>query len=57
MDNAPISRTLELELATLEWVAWFNNDRLLAPIGYVPAAEAETNYYRQLARQATSVVA
>ena len=46
-----------MELATLEWVAWFNNDRLLAPIGYIPPAEAEANYYRQLASQATSVVA
>lgn len=38
-----------VELATLEWVAWFNNHRLLAPIGYIPPAEAEANYYRQLA--------
>ena len=36
----------------LEWVAWFNNHRLLEPIGYIPPAEAEANYYRQLANQA-----
>jgi putative transposase len=36
-----------VELATLEWVAWFNNHRLLEPIGYIPPAEAEENYYRQ----------
>lgn len=39
-----------VELATLEWVSWFNHHRLLEPIGYVPPAEAEANYYRQLAR-------
>ncbi|RYG63174.1 IS3 family transposase [bacterium] len=44
-----------VEIATLEWVAWFNNHRLLAPIGYIPPAEAEANYYRQLAESAMSV--
>ena len=33
-----------MELATLEWVAWFNHHRLLEPIGYIPPAEAEANY-------------
>jgi hypothetical protein len=37
-----------VELATLEWVAWFNNHRLLESSGYVPPAEAEANYYRRL---------
>ena len=41
-----------VELATLEWVSWFNNQRLLGPIGYIPPAEAEANYQRQLAGQA-----
>ena len=41
-----------VELATLEWVSWFNHHRLLGPIGYIPPAEAEENYYRQLASQA-----
>ena len=36
-----------VELATLEWVAWFNHHRLLEPIGYIPPAEAEANYWRQ----------
>lgn len=40
-----------VELATLEWVSWFNHHRLLGPIGFVPPAEAEANYYRQLASQ------
>jgi putative transposase len=39
-------RSLEaVEYATLEWVAWFNNQRLLEPIGNVPPAEAEAHYY------------
>lgn len=46
-----------LELATLEWVAWFNHHRLLGPIGYIPPAEAEANYYKQLASQASAVAA
>ena len=46
-----------VELATLQWVAWFNHHRLLGPIGYIPPAEAEANYYRQLARQAATVAA
>ena len=37
-----------VEFATLEWVDWFNNRRLLEPIGYVPPAEAEANYYATL---------
>ena len=45
-------RTKEsLELATLDWVSWFNHHRLLEPIGYIPPVEAEENYYRQLASQ------
>ena len=37
----------EVEYATLEWVDWFNNVRLLEPIGYVPPAEFEKAYYDQ----------
>jgi len=37
-----------VEFATLEWVDWFNNRRLLEPIGNVPPAEAEERYYAQL---------
>jgi transposase InsO family protein len=36
-----------VELATLEWVDWFNHRRLLEPIGDVPPAENEDEYYRQ----------
>jgi transposase InsO family protein len=35
-----------VEYSTLEWVDWFNNRRLLEPIGYVPPAEYEAAYYR-----------
>jgi transposase InsO family protein len=52
--RAPWKTKEAVELATLEWVSWFNNQRLLAPIGYIPPAEAEANYYRQLAGQAAS---
>jgi putative transposase len=41
-------RSLEaVEFATLEWVDWFNNRRLLEPIGNIPPAEAETRFYAQ----------
>ncbi len=35
-----------VEFATLEWVEWFNNRRLLTSIGDVPPAEYEQQYYR-----------
>ena len=38
-----------VELATIEWVDWFNHRRLLEPIGNVPPAEAEARYYAELA--------
>ena len=37
-----------VEYATLEWVAWFNSRRLLEPIGNIPPAEAEANFYAAL---------
>nr|WP_307434038.1 IS3 family transposase [Labrys monachus] len=37
----------EVEMATLEWVDWFNNRRLLEPIGNMPPAEAEARYWAQ----------
>jgi transposase InsO family protein len=41
-----------VELATLEWVDWFNNRRLLEPIGNIPPAEAEARYYAQTCQPA-----
>ncbi|MEN9659774.1 MAG: hypothetical protein RL571_3239, partial [Pseudomonadota bacterium] len=44
-----------VELATLEWVSWFNHHRLLGSIGHIPPAEAEANYYRNQSEQAMLV--
>ena len=44
----------ELEYAMLEWVDWFNNRRLLEPIGDIPPAEFEQAYYDQLEGQAVA---
>jgi putative transposase len=41
-----------VEFATLEWVDWFNNRRLLEPIGNIPPAEAEQRYYAKLEQPA-----
>ena len=40
-----------VELATLEWVDWFNHRRLLEPIGNIPPAEAEQRYFAERAAQ------
>jgi transposase InsO family protein len=46
-------RSLEaVEFATLEWVDWYNDRRLLEPIGNMPPAEAEARCYAQLAAPA-----
>ena len=42
-----------IEFATLEWVDWFNNRRLLEPSGFVPPAEAEERYFAMLNDKAT----
>ena len=39
----------DVEYATLTWVNWFNNQRLYEPIGNIPPAELEANYYASLA--------
>ena len=41
-----------VEYATLEWVDWFNHRRLLEPIGHIPPAEAESNFYAAQAQPA-----
>jgi putative transposase len=40
-----------VEFATLEWVDWSNNRRLLAPIEHIPPAEGERRYYAMLEQQ------
>ena len=42
----------DVEFATLEWVDWFNHRRLLEPIGNVPPAECEAQYYATHAESA-----
>jgi transposase InsO family protein len=54
--RAPWKTKESVELATLQWVAWFNNHRLMEPLGYIPPAEAEANDYRHLASQTAKVV-
>jgi transposase InsO family protein len=51
---APWKTKAAVELATLEWVSWFNHHRLLEPIGYIPPVEAEVNYYQQLTERAVA---
>ena len=46
--HGPWRSLAAVEFATLEWVDWFNNRRLLEPIGNIPPAEAEDNYYAML---------
>ena len=41
-----------VEMATLKWVHWYNHQRLLSSICYIPPAEAEANFYQQQAGQA-----
>jgi transposase InsO family protein len=53
--NGPWRNLEEVELATLEWVDWFNNRRLLGPIGDIPPVELEQTYYEQSEVAATRV--
>lgn len=39
----------DVEYATLEWVAWFNTGRLMAPLGYLPPAEYERQFTQRSA--------
>lgn len=55
--RGPWKTKAAVELATLEWVAWFNHHRLQEFLGYIPPAEAEANYYRQLADHSVAELA
>lgn len=44
-----------VEFATLDWVDWFNNRRLLEPLGYIPPAEFEKLHYQK--QEAPAMVA
>ncbi len=43
-----------VEYATLEWVAWYNAQRLLEPLGYLPPAEYEEQFHRTQAAHAAA---
>jgi len=45
--KAPWRNIEDVEFATASWVQWFNNRRLLTPIGDIPPAEFEDMYYRE----------
>ncbi len=53
--NGPWRGIEEVEFATLEWVDWFNNQRLLSSIGDVPPAEFEAMYYAKQQSPTTEV--
>ena len=42
----------DVEYATLEWVAWYNSQRLMQPLGDIPPAEYEAQYYHAQAASA-----
>jgi len=43
--NGPWRGPEDVEFATLDWVWWFNHERLLEPIGYIPPVEHEEAFY------------
>jgi transposase InsO family protein len=45
--QGPWRHAEQVEFATLTWIDWFNNRRLLEPLGYTPPVEYEAAYYRQ----------
>jgi len=46
-NRGPWKNLDEVEFSTLEWVDWFNHRRILEPIGNIPPAELEANYWRK----------
>jgi transposase InsO family protein len=46
----------DVEFATLEWVAWYNSQRLMEPLGYLPPAEYEEQYHRAQADSTAAVL-
>jgi putative transposase len=54
--RGPWKNRESVELATLEWVHWFNHQRLHSANGYIPPADAEAQYYRQCANTVAACV-
>jgi putative transposase len=52
--RGPWRKLDDVEYVTLDWVDWFNNRRLLEPIGNIPPAEFESMYYHQLEESAAA---
>jgi transposase InsO family protein len=53
--NVPWRNLEEVEFATLKWIDWFNNRRLLGPIGGIPPVEFERMYHERSEISATGV--
>ena len=53
--NGPWRNLEEVEFATLEWIDWLNNRRLLEPIGNIPPVELEQLYYERERSQTAGV--
>ncbi|MCX4784590.1 integrase core domain-containing protein [Streptomyces sp. NBC_01264] len=47
----PWKTPTDVEIATAEWVDWFNNCRLFSELGHIPPAEYEANHYKQQPNQ------
>ncbi len=45
--EGPWAHAVDVEIATLEWVHWFNHDRLYEVLGYVPPVEYEQAYHQR----------
>jgi putative transposase len=45
--HGPWRTASQVELATLEWVGWWNQRRLHGALDHIPPAEHEANYYRE----------
>jgi hypothetical protein len=54
--RAPSKTRDSVALAPLQWVHWFKHIRLLEPVGYIPLAESEANYWQRLASQTAEAV-
>ena len=52
--RGPWRSLTDVELATAEWVEWFNNTRLFGELGHIPPTEYEANYYANMHVTATT---
>jgi putative transposase len=45
--DGPWNGARDVTFATMDWVAWYNNERIHSTCGYIPPKEFEENYYTQ----------